>query len=261
MRNLLKADFRKFLKGKLITATVILMVVFTLFSGFTYFLIRAELDELIALVNPLSILSSSFSPISNFGLIFLIFLIIILATEFNHNTIRNKVIAGYSRQQIYFSTLIFNLVVTSIVFLCYSLLQFLVAGLIVGFSGVTFFKVLEVLGVYLFATLLFYSIVQLVVYITRSTVASIAITVGGTFILVILVTLLMQFTYSDKINANTIKVIITVFPVLRLPMDFLLMSSLKMSKLDSLWSILSSIGLVTLITLLGNWINKRKDYN
>ena len=74
--------------------------------------------------NGLSMLISSLSPVQNFGLAVPINLITFTVMEFNQGGIRNKIIAGHSKAQIYASIFLNGLVFTFALMIIYVLLSF-----------------------------------------------------------------------------------------------------------------------------------------
>ncbi|MBR2988559.1 MAG: hypothetical protein IKC64_02415 [Clostridia bacterium] len=123
MRDLLKADIKRVLKDKLFIVISILAVAFALITP----LLTKALVELISIeessgmgmemlemqLTAKSMFFSSFSPGNNFGLILPIMMAIILCKDFNQGTVRNKIICGKSRSEIYFSML-----TTCVIFMC-----------------------------------------------------------------------------------------------------------------------------------------------
>ena len=74
-------------------------------------------------VSGLTMFISSLSPSSNFGLVVPVNLITFTVLEFNHGSIRNKIIAGHSKQKVYLSLFINGLVFTIALMTVYSLLS------------------------------------------------------------------------------------------------------------------------------------------
>ena len=111
MKNLIKTDFRRLLKDKL---TIVLFVIALVLATVTPLLQAAlfEVQKLIAeapdMVSPIqakSMLFVNFAYLSDVMFIVLILVPIILLKELN-GMIRNKIVNGYSRKQVYFSLLI-----------------------------------------------------------------------------------------------------------------------------------------------------------
>lgn len=108
MRSLLTADFRRVLKDKLLIVMGILAVVFAAMTPLLYALMFTgmgmEDDPTIAMfITSKAQFFSSFSLGNNLGLIAPVLLAIALCKDFSFGTIRNKVIAGKSRSQIFLS--------------------------------------------------------------------------------------------------------------------------------------------------------------
>lgn len=262
MRNILKADFRKYFNGKLFIATIILLVVFTALNAVINYFLKLN-NEYTDFINPLTFLEQSFSPTQDFGILYLIFMIVILVSDFNHNTIRNKIIIGYDRNTIYLSTLIFTLTTTVISFLVYSLLNFLFAGLIFGFKGIKAIKVVETLLMYVCALIFYYCLVQLMVFLTRSTIGSIGIMIGLSFLIIIIIS--SVFT-SAKLNDTTIKslkYVIIFIPVLRLMIPTIggLLPGLEFTGFNAVLSIFVSLVVSGILVFVGLYLNKKLDYN
>lgn len=113
MMNLLKADFRRVFKDKLMIVLIILTVIFALINPLIYALIFTGMDdiemELISLfldVSGKAQFFESFSLDSNLGLVAPVLLAIVLCKDFSYGTVRNKIIAGKSRVAIYLSTFV-----------------------------------------------------------------------------------------------------------------------------------------------------------
>lgn len=111
MKSLLKADFKRVCKDKLLIVMGILAVVFALITPLLYALIfstggMAEEPMLATLISGKAQFFSSFSMGNNLGLIAPVLLAIVLCKDFSYGTVRNKIIAGKRRSQIYLSLLI-----------------------------------------------------------------------------------------------------------------------------------------------------------
>lgn len=130
--ELLKADLKRVLKDKLFYVLLILAIVFALITPILYsFLFSSEdmLDDpLIAgMISAKSQFFLSFQLGNNLGLIAPVLLSIILCKDFSFGTIRNKIIAGKSRAEIFISLFL----TCSIVFV---LVMFLHAFVTLGVS-------------------------------------------------------------------------------------------------------------------------------
>ena len=112
MRGLLKADFRRVMKDKLLIVMGILAVVFALITPLLYALIISgmgadeDLEVFGVAFTAKSMFFNSFSLGNNFGLILPVLLAIVLCKDFSFGTVRNKIIAGKSRSEIFMSLFI-----------------------------------------------------------------------------------------------------------------------------------------------------------
>ena len=147
MKNLLKADFYRARKDKLlligllVSIGLVLMQVL-LIKGLVSASSAADADaEVIGNALGTSGLALWFNGISIMGnttqYIIPIFLTIFFVKEFSDRTIRNKLIVGYSRTQIFFSIIIVHAVLSVIIYFTTSMIGLLFGSLLFGF-GATF---------------------------------------------------------------------------------------------------------------------------
>ena len=127
MTGLLKSDFRRVLKDKLLIVVGILAVVFAITLPLLYAVLfsTADLLDTAILGNIFSaktLFFSSFSIGNNLGLVAPVLLAIILCKDFSFGTIRNKIIAGKSRTQIFMSLFITCAVVLIVVMTIHALI-------------------------------------------------------------------------------------------------------------------------------------------
>jgi len=133
MRNLLKTDLKRILKDKLFLILCIIGGVFALFNPLVYKLLFSALDleetatEMGAALNvsAKNLFFSAFIPGDNFGLILPIFLSIILCKDFSYGTVRNKIICGKTRTNIFLSTFLSCAIVMCGVILAHALVTLL----------------------------------------------------------------------------------------------------------------------------------------
>ena len=124
MRELIQADLKRVIKDKLLLVLAILAVVFALITPLTFALVFSVIDVseepmLSALVSAKGMFFQSFSMTNNMGFIAPILLAIVLYKDFSYGTVRNKIISGKSRSQIFLSTFI----VCSLVLVCVIMLS------------------------------------------------------------------------------------------------------------------------------------------
>ena len=108
MSGLLRADFRRILKDKLLMVMGILAVAFALITPLLYVAISSGMgdmgEEIIAgYITGKAQFFSTFSMGNNLGLIAPVLLAIALCKDFSFGTVRNKIIAGKSRSAIFLS--------------------------------------------------------------------------------------------------------------------------------------------------------------
>lgn len=114
MTKLMKSDFKRVFKDKLFLIVCILALVFAVITPLLYLVLMGsmgELDEiskemLSGYITAKGQFFSAFSFGNNLGLIAPLLIGIVLFKDFNFGTIRNKIIAGYSRATIFLSTFV-----------------------------------------------------------------------------------------------------------------------------------------------------------
>jgi hypothetical protein len=117
MNRLLRLDFRRLFKD---TAAIVVFVIIAVVAGFNVLAAAstAYVDpfthEVFRMLTAKEILMNSFQLGSTPYLLIGVLIGLFIGKDITHGTIRNKIIAGYSKVQIYFSTLIISLVITLI---------------------------------------------------------------------------------------------------------------------------------------------------
>ena len=249
MLNIVKAEFKKFFRGKLFIATIILIIAFPLLSGILYGLVQNKVSGNMFGITAEFAFLSSFSPLNNLGLILLIFIQIILISDFSQNTIRNKIIAGYCKHKIYLSSTIFTLTISVVSTTVYALLTYLFTGIFISFSELNIAFLIEHLVVGILATMAIYAFVQLVVFIFKSLGATLGTVLGsflGTFLIYNILTMSMSVTAQ--------RIVMVIVPLLHFSYFT------EYQDLDMLWMVLSSIGFTAGAIGLGLFLNKKLDY-
>ncbi len=113
MNSLVKTDFARVFKDKLFLIMCILGVVFALITPCLYLVMfsgmglsdadMAEMQMLGISISAKSQFFDSFSFGNNFGLVVPVLLSIVLCKDFSHGTVRNKIISGKTRTEIFMS--------------------------------------------------------------------------------------------------------------------------------------------------------------
>ena len=134
MLNLLKTDLKRVFQDKLFLILCIIAAGFALFNPIVYkvlFLI-VDMEEMAGLglgmtIDAKTLFFTSFSPGNNLGLIMPIFAALVLCKDFSQGTVRNKVISGKTRTQIFLSMLLTCVVVMCVVMLLHGVLTLLIS--------------------------------------------------------------------------------------------------------------------------------------
>ena len=127
MRGLLKADFKRVLKDKLLLVMGILAVVFAAFTPLLYAVMFSSMGMeedpmLAAFITGKAQFFTTFSIGNNLGLIAPVLLGIALCKDFSFGTVRNKIIAGKSRSAIYLSLFVTCATVLTVVMVGHALI-------------------------------------------------------------------------------------------------------------------------------------------
>lgn len=139
MRNLLAADFYRYRKDILTKVALILIVVFACFTCGLYFVLdKLTAGEDIEMVENILcgryLYGATFSIGSDMGLIIPIFAGAIVCKDFSMGTIRNKIIRGYGRDQIFLSHFLTSISFGSIMFLLYAFVNLSFGSLLLGYA-------------------------------------------------------------------------------------------------------------------------------
>jgi len=126
MTNLIRSDLKRIFKDRLFTVLCIIGAAFAVFNPLLYVFLFSfageESAELTSLFSAKTLFFSAFSFSNNFGLIVPVLLAIILCKDFSFGTVRNKIISGHSRTNIFLSSFISCATVMTGVVLIYAFL-------------------------------------------------------------------------------------------------------------------------------------------
>ena len=128
MAKLLKVDLKRIFKDKLLLVVAIIGVVLALTTPliykFIYLFLGADDTGLLgSLLSIKTMFYSSFSLSNNIGFIIPVFLLIIMSKDFSYGTIRNKIISGSSRTNVFLSMFISCSIVIVLAMLAYAALN------------------------------------------------------------------------------------------------------------------------------------------
>ena len=126
MKRLLKADIYRVLKSRLTLIALILVLAFPVLIVFLYVGIRAlsgldaDMGGMDMLFNANSIIGSAYSLTNNIGLVLPAFAGILVCMDISNGTLRNKIIAGNRRAEIYLSHLIVSILFSVVMITIYT---------------------------------------------------------------------------------------------------------------------------------------------
>jgi hypothetical protein len=147
MNNLLKLEYRRYVKDKTFWIAVIVGLGITFVVALLFGFINSTLKDVGGEgLSGLLIFQSSLSGSSYISYLVSITGLIILIKDYNHGTLRAKIVAGYSRAQVYFSSyIVFISFALGITFLS-AFFGLGVGSLFLGVQGITFSAFFESFG-------------------------------------------------------------------------------------------------------------------
>ncbi len=192
MIRLLKADFYRLFKNRLVLIGFIAAAVLPLFLCAIVLLVRflfgligeSYATEAEAMLNARVIISTSFSFSNNFGIILPLFATLVIMSDISSGGIRNKIIAGHKRHEIYFSHFMTTLVYCLLSIAIYAAMTALWAILFLGPNSISGAYVVSYVYFYLlgFAGYIFVaSITTSMSLMTLNTPAAIVLTLALCF--------------------------------------------------------------------------------
>lgn len=254
MKALLKAEFRKLFKGKIVYILLALSVIIPTFSVLGMVIILKLIGEAASMppvLGALLLYFTSFSPLNNIGFFLLLAIIIVGANDFKELTIRNKIIAGHKKHNIFLSSLILNLSIVFVIMLVYSTLNYVYASIGFGFSAEVFYDVFKAGIIGYGAIFVLYSFATLILYVTKGAGATIGIVIGSFFLLII-IDMLFSLIPFDNVEFN--RLISYAFPIIRL-------NSLAGVNLNHAYlTIVSNLVHLAWIIPLGIYVSRHTDY-
>ncbi|MDR2828247.1 MAG: ABC transporter permease [Acholeplasmatales bacterium] len=136
MSSLLRLEFRRYFKDKGLLITLIVSTAVTIFMCLLLSQVNNSFGENNHLFTPVSIFSYSFSTQNYVTYSIFINGLIILIKDYNQGTMRNKIVTGYSRAKVYYSSyIVFLAFGVGITFIC-GFLGFGISTAILGASSI-----------------------------------------------------------------------------------------------------------------------------
>lgn len=251
MLNILKAEFNELFKGKLIYVLLVAIIIFPLFTATLYKIVSLiEQDDMFAgFISTFEVFKQSFNPVNNLGLLLLILIIVLLSSDFTNNTVRNKLVGGYSKTTIYLTSLLKSFIIVFIISTLYALFSALSLGLLLNFSNNSFKDYLLVYIINMSSILTIYSIVNFLLFIFKSFGKTLGITLAFVFI-----TLIVYSIFMFILNENTNKTIVTLIPFINV------FYSNLFSLGRTIAILLVNLLYIGVITTLGIYLNEKIDY-
>lgn len=255
MFNILKAEYKKFFSSLSFKVIIISSILFPLFMAFLYKLLEnvaiyQDVPIYGNLVSSFGAYMTAFNPADNYGLLLLIMATLIITTDFSSGTIRNKTIAGYKRDQIYFSSFIFIQSIIIVAVTIYTLLTYTFVGLLLDFGSESLTNILIYYVTAMTGIIVIYSLVQLISFKTKSFGASLGIVLGIIFLFMIIPYSVFYTILKPKAN----DVILMIFPFLQLFVPQ------KIEGTKIIFSILINFIYIGGLVYLGLMLNRKSDY-
>ena len=194
MGNLLKADLFRVLKTKIVYISLIIAVGLPLFVAGVMALSNAAVADLVPPGEEVvttsigdTLLGYTFNPVFSFSYIFAVFPVIVIMMDFGNGTIRNKVIHGFTRHQIFAAHFIVALI--------YSLILTTLSAATNSICAVAFFGVSPISAQMLHIYILYYVIGFLGSLLTASIGCGLALSFlnAGAIILTVVSTLFLSY--------------------------------------------------------------------
>lgn len=264
MTQLIKADFWRLIKDKLLWIGLIVSCGLTIFSTLIYWFLKVaiEIDEIEifqSLFNGRGMFLNSFSAGNNVGLMIPIFISILVVKEFNYGTIRNKIVSGKSRFMIFLSTYLTSLVAGLILYLINLLLALFFGSLLLGYGKPVNGEEIQFIFASLGYGILFYSVFLSFAIFIGMVTRNLGLSIVFNIVLIFVTTILATFADPAMVFvSDTIRDIFSVNPMYAIQLlttDKLINGTQK----DILTSVLSSIFYIGLLFGLGSILFKKAD--
>lgn len=245
--NLIKADLYRLRKEKsfyvILAIIVILNVANYVLNGLVY-----DFSEVILASAVATDAIVYFFGDGLFVTLLIVEIALFSTTDFKHNTIRNKIIAGNSKRKIYFSCLAVNLIIMIIYSVVMLVISVMACAIWMDFPDV------GALLVPVFALMLQYvaivSIITMIAFIVRSRTSCVVISLLANFLSTIIIILLALFALNSEVVID----ILCLNPYTMLTLivnEFSLMTNAVLSLTTILESICVCIGYLVSFSIIG----------
>lgn len=261
MLNLLRADFFKLKKDKTLRYALLLTLFFALLNVLLLVVMKNIDMPLPPEVSglPFTFITTTkqaflnaFSLSNNMGFVIPIIISAFIGKEFSYGTIRNKVISGKTKKQIYFSSFITSIFISMILFLVYLALTLVMGAILLDYGST--FDLNEVL--FLIKNTLLGLVLMIVVSAIVTFITLLSKNMTLSIILVVVITL---FGSSILVALGTInQTFSSILSFIYVGQSSILVSGIYNNEFI-IKVFISSIGTVALFTIVGSYVFTKMD--
>ena len=217
MKHLFASEFYRLRKNKSILVTFIIAIILAIILPIFVTIGVAFLEHSLNIDN-LGVygLDQFFSLLGSSNLIVILLIVNIASfscNDFSYGTIRNKIISGHNRTQVYLVKLIVNLVSSLVIYIVYTLVSLILTSILLGFNAnntvsiVDIKDILVALLVYIFIHISTYTLLTMCSMnhqtSKKSVIWFLVVTYGYSFILEILIMVCDELGIYAPINLLT----------------------------------------------------------
>ncbi len=196
MNNLIKNELFKMKKDKSLKVALIITLALTVFTVLSNLLVNELMESIITddtiggiFIDVKYSVSTFFSLANNFGFILPVFIAIFICKDFSYGTIRNKIIAGYSKTKVYLSTLFSSLII-GVVLVLINLLLTIVLSFLLLKGNVDVLWLLKICGLGMLVYIETLSFITMIAMMTRSQGITMIVSMGVIFLGIIVVSIM-----------------------------------------------------------------------
>lgn len=280
MLNLFKAFLFKLTKDLTFRITLLVGLGIAIFTAAIFYFLNFITEGEVNLLTGENMLIISLSPTQNFGLAIPINLITFTVIEFNHGSIRNKIIAGNSKSKIYGSLFISGLVFSLSLIIIYALVCFGLGTMFGGFNlsngrggilgtatiDATYLFRMVIVGLISYVSITAFSILFSTLFRQiGATIPIVIISIIGCYLVSIIPSLFGTFSEESEGVKEFLNVIRMVNPLYALGSQEMVLdttsSTMKMAMSDLTFysSIINNLVYTAIFFIIGLFIFKRRD--
>lgn len=195
MSKLIKANFYRLFREKSLIVSLIVIFSMALLSTLSIKVVNdvfSKIDDLKEFASALSldgktIFLNSLSVTNNFGLLCPVFVAIYVCKDYQYGTIRNQIISGHSRTEIYLSSLIVSVIYGAFLFFLNSIVNLIIGSIFGGFdsstNGFDFLFVIKSLSLSLLIMIVMITFTHFLCLLTKNLALSIIFCIVSSFVL------------------------------------------------------------------------------